>query len=60
MNVRGCEYTVFVSPLCVPELTALKEGEEGLSIGASCSLTQIADKMKELVDQLPCEYGNIM
>ena len=48
------EYTTFIDPLCVPELTSVKENKDGVLIGASCSLNQIADRFSILVDKLPC------
>ena len=54
--MRGWEYSVFISPMCVSELTEMKETQEGLSVGASCSLNQVAEKMRELVDRFPSQY----
>lgn len=57
MKVRGWEYSVFISPLCVPEMNQLKEADDGLRVGASCSLNRVAEKMRDLVDRLPCEWN---
>ena len=53
MKVRGFEYLVFISPVYVPEMTALQVTQEGLLVGASCCLTDIRDKMQELIGKLP-------
>jgi xanthine dehydrogenase/oxidase len=53
MKVNKLEYTTFIDPLCVPELTSVKENKDGVLIGASCSLNQIADRFSILVDKLP-------
>ena len=55
--MRGWEYSVFISPLCVPEMNQLKETDDGLRVGASCSLNRVAEKMRDLVDRLPCEWN---
>ena len=55
MKVGGSENSTFIGALCVPELMEMKETSEGLHVGASCSLHLVAEKMKELIFDLPCK-----
>jgi xanthine dehydrogenase/oxidase len=51
-KIRGLQYPVLVSASSVAEMTALRDGtEEGatfVDIGASCTLSQLSEKLSEL------------
>lgn len=53
------QFPVFISPVNVPELTALNFGEKGVTIGASVTLSTLHEKIETFIHSLPAEKVSI-
>ena len=53
VKLKNVHHRVLISPTHIPELNVLEERDEGLLIGAACTLTEIEIKMKEICERLP-------
>ncbi|XP_042522937.1 aldehyde oxidase 2 [Dipodomys spectabilis] len=52
---RGHFYPVLLSPARIPELKMVTKTNDGLTIGAGCSLAQVKDILAESISELPEE-----
>lgn len=50
VKLKHARYPVMISPLAIPELSALKQVETGVSIGASASLTAVGRYLKTIME----------
>ena len=53
MKFKNAQFPVLVSPTRIPEMNVLEETNDGLVVGAACSLSDIEVKMKEICNRLP-------
>ena len=53
VKFKNAHFTVLVSPAQIPEMNVLEETNDGLLIGAACTLSDIEVKLKEICDRLP-------
>ncbi|XP_013367307.1 PREDICTED: aldehyde oxidase 2 isoform X1 [Chinchilla lanigera] len=52
---HGRVHPLLISPARVPELSAVTESRDGLTIGAGCSLAQLQDVLAKSISELPEE-----
>ncbi len=57
MKFKNILYPVLIAPTHISELNAISHTEEGIQFGASVTLTQVNDILKQAVQTLPGEYG---
>nr|H9TB17.2 RecName: Full=Aldehyde oxidase 1; AltName: Full=Azaheterocycle hydroxylase 1 [Cavia porcellus] len=55
MKFKGVFHPVIISPDGIEELSVIKQGNEGLTLGAGLSLAQVQDVLADVVQQLPEE-----
>uniref|UniRef100_A0A8B9YTD3 aldehyde oxidase n=1 Tax=Bos mutus grunniens TaxID=30521 RepID=A0A8B9YTD3_BOSMU len=55
MRSKGCLYPILLSPARISELNVVSKTNDGLTIGAGCSLAQVKDILAERVSELPEE-----
>ena len=53
MKFKNAQFPVLVSPTRILEMNVLEETNDGLVVGAACSLSDIEVKMKEICNRLP-------
>jgi len=53
VKFKNAHFPVLVSPAQIPEMNVLEETNDGLLIGAACTLSDTEVKMKEICNQLP-------
>ncbi|XP_038627859.1 xanthine dehydrogenase/oxidase-like [Tachyglossus aculeatus] len=53
MKFKNKVFPEIVCPAWIPELNAVEDGEEGISFGASCTLSSVEKKLAEVVAKLP-------
>nr|XP_039266877.1 xanthine dehydrogenase/oxidase-like isoform X2 [Styela clava] len=51
MHIKGRTYTHLISPVNVKELNNMMESDEGVSIGAACSLTDVEQFLKAIIEK---------
>uniref|UniRef100_A0A4W2IRX1 Aldehyde oxidase 2 n=1 Tax=Bos indicus x Bos taurus TaxID=30522 RepID=A0A4W2IRX1_BOBOX len=55
MRSKGCLHPILLSPARISELNVVSKTNDGLTIGAGCSLAQVKDILAERVSELPEE-----
>ncbi|XP_044793002.2 aldehyde oxidase 2 isoform X2 [Bubalus bubalis] len=55
MRSKGCFHPILLSPARISELNVVSKTNDGLTIGAGCSLAQVKDVLAERVSELPEE-----
>ncbi|KAE8580256.1 hypothetical protein XENTR_v10024375 [Xenopus tropicalis] len=55
MKFRGIFHPVIISPSRIPELNFVIHKDDGITVGAACSLTVLKEALKEVVTQQPEE-----
>ena len=55
VKFKGAFYDTLISCSQVPELNKMAVTEEGLTVGASVTLTRLEEQLKHLVESLPGE-----
>ena len=53
VKFKSAHFPVLVSPAHIPEMNVLEETDDGLLIGAACTLSETEVKMKEICNRLP-------
>ncbi|XP_065920484.1 xanthine dehydrogenase/oxidase-like isoform X2 [Dysidea avara] len=53
VKFKSAHFPVLVSPAQIPEMNVLEETDDGLLIGAACTLSEAEVKMKEICNRLP-------
>ncbi|MBN3295195.1 AOXA oxidase, partial [Amia calva] len=59
MKLKGAIYPMIIAPGRIAELSTVKEGEDGITFGAACSLTAVKDELKRAVSELAAEKTKI-
>ena len=57
VKFKGAFYDTLISCSQVPELNKMAVTEEGLTVGASVTLTRLEEQLKHLVESLPGWWG---
>ncbi|XP_042311337.1 LOW QUALITY PROTEIN: xanthine dehydrogenase/oxidase [Sceloporus undulatus] len=53
MRLKNMLYPVIIAPTWIPEMNSVQHTEEGISFGASCTLSHIEEVLRKAVAQLP-------
>ena len=53
MKFKNKLYPVLIAATHIPELNAVSHTEDGIYFGASCTLNQVDEVLKEIVETLP-------
>ncbi|CAH0702363.1 unnamed protein product [Spodoptera exigua] len=53
VKFKHCVYPTIIMPNCVPELNAITENENGLTIGAAVTLMEIENNLRKYINDLP-------
>ncbi|XP_007426249.1 xanthine dehydrogenase/oxidase [Python bivittatus] len=53
MRLKNMLYPVIIAPTWIPEMNSVQYTEEGISFGASCSLSHVEEVLRKAVAQLP-------
>ncbi|XP_061480984.1 xanthine dehydrogenase/oxidase [Rhineura floridana] len=53
MRLKNMLYPVIISPAWIPEMNSVQRTEEGISFGASCTLSHMEAVLQKAVTQLP-------
>ncbi|XP_030065868.1 aldehyde oxidase 2 [Microcaecilia unicolor] len=59
MNLKGTVYPVIISPTRIPDLTVINFTDQGLTVGAGCSLATLKDTLAKAVSELPVDKTKI-
>lgn len=58
VKFKDALYNVLICPASVPELNIIEVTDEGLVVGGAVTLTELSEKLKELVDSIPGKLVN--
>ena len=60
VKFKHCEYSVYINPVNVPDLTAVTVDDNSVTFGASVTLTEIEKTCLNLIQSLPEEKVRIL
>ncbi|XP_066474776.1 xanthine dehydrogenase/oxidase [Tiliqua scincoides] len=53
MRLKNMLYPVIIAPAWIPEMNSVQHTEEGITFGASCSLSHVEEVLRKAVAQVP-------